>query len=86
MSASPPFLRASILLALFAVPSTPVAAQGPTPDPNAVAEVRTRYSKRKLYFTMRDGARLYTNIYAPRDTSRQYPILLMRTPYSILLR
>lgn len=32
---------------------------------------------------MRDGTRLFTSIYAPRDTSRTSPVLLMRTPYSI---
>jgi putative CocE/NonD family hydrolase len=32
---------------------------------------------------MRDGTRLFTAIYAPRDTTRTYPILLTRTPYSV---
>ena len=32
---------------------------------------------------MRDGARLYTAVYEPKDTSQTYPFLLTRTPYSI---
>jgi uncharacterized protein len=32
---------------------------------------------------MRDGVKLFTSIYAPKDTSVTYPILLTRTPYSI---
>lgn len=32
---------------------------------------------------MRDGARLFTSIYLPKDTTRLYPILLQRTPYSV---
>jgi uncharacterized protein len=32
---------------------------------------------------MRDGVKLYTQIYAPKDISQKYPILLFRTPYSI---
>jgi len=32
---------------------------------------------------MRDGARLYTTVYVPKDTSQKYPFLLTRTPYSI---
>ncbi|MBL7691299.1 MAG: CocE/NonD family hydrolase [Flavipsychrobacter sp.] len=32
---------------------------------------------------MRDGARLYTAIYAPKSTTTQHPILITRTPYSI---
>ncbi len=31
---------------------------------------------------MRDGTALFTTIYAPKDQSTTYPILLMRTPYS----
>ncbi len=76
------WLRVVPLACLMAMPA-PTLAQRPVPDAAAVAEVRAKYSKRELYLTMRDGTRLYTNIYAPRDTTRRYPVLLMRTPYSI---
>jgi len=32
---------------------------------------------------MRDEVRLFTAVYAPKDRSQQYPILLTRTPYSV---
>ncbi|MBX3192582.1 MAG: CocE/NonD family hydrolase [Labilithrix sp.] len=32
---------------------------------------------------MRDGARLFTVAYVPKDTSRTYPIMFHRTPYSV---
>jgi putative CocE/NonD family hydrolase len=32
---------------------------------------------------MRDGVRIYTAVYLPKDTSRVYPFLLERTPYSV---
>jgi hypothetical protein len=32
---------------------------------------------------MRDGVKLFTAVYAPKDNSRTYPILLLRTPYSV---
>jgi putative CocE/NonD family hydrolase len=32
---------------------------------------------------MRDGVRIFTSIYAPKDSSRTYPFLLTRTPYSV---
>ena len=32
---------------------------------------------------MRDGVRLFTSIYTPKDKSRAYPIMLNRTPYSV---
>ena len=32
---------------------------------------------------MRDGVKLFTSVYVPKDKSQQYPILLNRTPYSV---
>jgi predicted acyl esterase len=32
---------------------------------------------------MRDGVKLFTQVYSPTDTSRTYPILFRRTPYGI---
>jgi putative CocE/NonD family hydrolase len=32
---------------------------------------------------MRDGARLFTSVYTPKDTSVDYPILMIRTPYTV---
>ncbi|HLX90302.1 MAG TPA: CocE/NonD family hydrolase, partial [Puia sp.] len=31
---------------------------------------------------MRDGVRLFTSIYMPRDRNEKYPFLIERTPYS----
>jgi putative CocE/NonD family hydrolase len=32
---------------------------------------------------MRDGVKLFTSVYQPKDDSQAYPILLTRTPYSL---
>ena len=56
--------------------ATTVAAQ--TPD-----SVAARYAKTEVRIPMRDGTKLFTAIYQPRDTSRRYPIMLTRTPYSV---
>ena len=45
--------------------------------------VREHYEKQEMTFTMRDGVKLFANVYLPRDTTRQYPVLLKRTPYSV---
>ena len=46
------------------------------------ADIEERsYSKREVRIAMRDNVELHTTIYSPTDTSRQYPILLQRTPY-----
>ena len=45
--------------------------------------VKENYTKIDTTITMRDGIRLYTIIYVPKNSSQQYPILIQRTPYSI---
>ena len=45
-------------------------------------EVSEHYNKQEVQIIMRDGVRLHTTIYSPKDTSRQYPIMMSRTPYS----
>jgi len=44
--------------------------------------VKENYNKEEVYITMRDGIKLHTTIYSPKDTSVEYPILMQRTPYS----
>lgn len=44
--------------------------------------VRANYIKSEHFITMRDGIRLYTAVYTPKDTAHTYPILMNRTPYS----
>ncbi len=38
--------------------------------------------ERKVMVPMRDGKRMATDIYRPKDTSRKYPIIFVRTPYN----
>ena len=40
------------------------------------------YVKKEVYIPMRDGKKLFTAIYIPKDTSEAHPILMERTPYS----
>lgn len=46
-------------------------------------DVRAHYTKSEHMVEMRDGVKLFTVVYQPKDTTREYPILLYRTPYSI---
>ncbi|MCA9257226.1 MAG: CocE/NonD family hydrolase, partial [Phycisphaerales bacterium] len=62
-------------------------AQSVASDAGAVAAeapnaVQAKYDKREYQIVMRDGIALHTAIYSPRDTSKPYPILMRRTPYS----
>lgn len=44
--------------------------------------VRENYDKKEYMIEMRDGIKLFTAVYSPKDKSKQYPILMLRTPYS----
>jgi uncharacterized protein len=46
-------------------------------------EVRSSYTKMEYAIPMRDGVKLFTSVYASKDTSVTYPILVTRTPYSV---
>ena len=47
--------------------------------------VQEHYTKKDVYITMRDGIKLFTSIYTPKDASKdnKYPIMMQRTCYSI---
>jgi uncharacterized protein len=45
--------------------------------------IRANYTKYEFQIPMRDGVKLFTGVYSPKDTSVAYPILMRRTPYSI---
>ncbi|WP_205503013.1 CocE/NonD family hydrolase [Rufibacter psychrotolerans] len=47
------------------------------------AYIRQNYTKTEHQVPMRDGVKLYTIVYAPKDQSQKYPIMLNRTPYSV---
>ncbi|MCP9200967.1 CocE/NonD family hydrolase [Gramella sp. GC03-9] len=66
------------LLNLFAfIILSPVFAQT-----DAEYDVKKYYTKMEVDIPMRDGVKLHTTIYSPKDTSQEYPILMQRTPYS----
>jgi uncharacterized protein len=53
----------------------------------AVAEpafdIAGHYTKYEYRIPMRDGVRLFTAVYVPKDASQKWPILMSRTPYSV---
>lgn len=47
------------------------------------AFVKENFTKIDTVISMRDGIKLYTVIYVPKDASEKYPFLMERTPYSV---
>jgi len=45
--------------------------------------IRANYTKSEYLVPMRDGVRLFVSLYAPKDSSRRYPIWMTRTPYTV---
>lgn len=56
----------------------PVAAQE-----KAKFDVKANYEKHEYRIPVRDGVKLFTSVYLPKDTSRKYPIMFSRTPYTV---
>jgi len=56
-------------------------------DRMAVAQglehVKANYTKYEYRIPMRDGKRLFTAVYVPKDAAKTYPMLMTRTPYSV---
>jgi putative CocE/NonD family hydrolase len=90
------FARLGLCVVVFsALLAAPTTAQPPPPPPppligtpvatdaEYVAAIREHYTKHEHRIPMRDGVRLFTHVYTPKDTTRRWPILLSRTPYGI---
>src|SRR6202050_5279697 len=46
-------------------------------------QVKEHYTKYEYRIPMRDGVHLFTSIYVPKDSSKTFPFLIDRTPYSV---
>ncbi len=65
------------ILLLFLVLGNIVVAQ----DADS-AWVHNNYTKSEVMIPMRDGTKLFTAIYQPKDAKEKHPVLMVRTPYS----
>jgi putative CocE/NonD family hydrolase len=79
-------ISAVTLSLLFACGATPAAGLAGHDDAPPAKEARSdlagRYTKYEFRIPMRDGAKLFTTVYVPKDAGRSYPFLVQRTPYS----
>jgi hypothetical protein len=51
--------------------------------PQGLEYIKANYTKHEFEIPARDGVKLFTAVYTPKDTSKTYPILITRTPYSV---
>ena len=67
-----------------------LAQRGASPNPDLVARrdsieralEAVAIVDRKLMIPMRDGVRMATDVYRPKDTVKKVPVVFVRTPYN----
>ncbi|MCU1257620.1 MAG: peptidase [Bryobacterales bacterium] len=75
-------MRTAVLSSLLLLASTAIAQTPAT----GVTSIRENYTKYEYRIPMRDGVKLFTAVYVPKDVAsdaRTYPMMMMRTPYSV---
>jgi uncharacterized protein len=83
----PPMTLPKVATLIFLAGSAAIIAQ-PPPTAQEIARkqleyTRAHYTKYDYRIPMRDGIKLFTTVYAPKDTSQTYPMIMQRTPYSV---
>jgi putative CocE/NonD family hydrolase len=68
-------------LAIVLVVVFMAACRTPTGTADGV-DIEANYAKREVRIPMRDGVQLFATVYVPRDTTRAYPFLIKKSPYS----
>ena len=83
-------LRAFLIPVLFATAlacsatlSLATHAQQAKPDAPPAYSIKENYTKYEYRIPMRDGKKLFTTVYAPKDSAKPAPFLMVRTPYSV---
>ena len=74
-------MKKILLLVLCAVTSTTFGQRrGGGED---AAYIKANYTKFEYQIPMRDGKKMWTEVYVPNDKSKTYPFMMDRTPYSV---
>ena len=77
-------MKINRLFLLFIFLSAFISLNAQQPQQDDLAKyIRENYTKREVSIPVRDGVKLFTSIYEPKDKSQKYPILLNRTPYTV---
>jgi putative CocE/NonD family hydrolase len=76
-------MHRNLWLALVLLLTAAPFAHAQTADNSLESYIRLHYIKQEHQIPMRDGVKLFTTVFVPRDTSQKYPFLIKRTPYSV---
>jgi uncharacterized protein len=78
------------IITIFLIAASALAQPGAAPNPQMIAARNTTEKEleslaiieRKVMVPMRDGKRMAADVYRPKDASKKYPIIFVRTPYN----
>ncbi|HWZ16347.1 MAG TPA: CocE/NonD family hydrolase [Mucilaginibacter sp.] len=76
-------MRTSLLFAFSFLLLAFTSSAQPVQGNSDAAYVKDNYQKFEYQVPMRDGKKLFTSVYVPKDQSKKYPIMMDRTPYSV---
>jgi len=68
------------LVILIALSGSAFAQRAPGPD---AQYIKDNYIKTEYQIPMRDGKKLFTSVYVPKDQTKKYPFMMDRTCYSV---
>ncbi|WNC70887.1 CocE/NonD family hydrolase [Thalassotalea psychrophila] len=73
------------ILSISAIPSIANAEEAKVEEKvdERAEYIRANYTKFEYKIEVRDGIKLFTAVYVPNDTSKEYPMLMVRTPYRV---
>jgi uncharacterized protein len=75
-----------IFLLSFLFPVFVQAQKNDSPYPYTISQdsayIKQNYTKSEVMIMMRDGVKLFTQIYAPKDMNKKFPVIMQRTPYT----
>jgi putative CocE/NonD family hydrolase len=77
------FTQSCIAFGMIAAAIVSFAGAQDTKDAPRENYVKSHYTKYEYRIPMRDGVKLFTAVYVPKDDSQPYPIMIDRTPYSV---
>ena len=77
--------RSALLLKLLGllIPASFLFNGLPSSSAQENFNIKDHYTKHEYQIAMRDGIKLFTSVYIPKDTSQKYPMIMQRTPYSV---
>src|SRR5581483_6467459 len=78
-----PHGRCAVVFRLLLLAGLPAAGFPTIAQDTNAAWLAEHYTKYEHRIPMRDGIKLFTRVYVPKDESQQWPILLTRTPYAL---